>query len=88
MRTLSTLGLSFLAICSLAGVAAGATHGITSSSSFQKSHLRVSSTRELRSRKSLPDDKSAAAYVIAGSGLMSLGLLFGHIRQRPGVRIH
>ena len=32
-----------------------------------------------------PDSKgqSSVAYVVAGCGLMSLGLLFGHIRHKP-----
>jgi len=79
MSQLPTIRLGLLLLGSLAGFASAA--------SQPGNHVHASLTRTSSAQKTKPSGPSSLAYVVAGSGLMSLGLLFGHIRQRPATRI-
>jgi hypothetical protein len=86
MGTLSTFGLGFLLLSSLAGIASAASPSDVASDSLNRKYLRASMTRVSRTQKTIPDARTSAAYVVFGSGLMSLGLFFGHIRQRSSAK--
>ncbi len=65
-----------------------ASASVASKNAFHENHLGASLTRVSRGANAKEDAQSSAAYVVAGCGLMSLGLLLGHTRQRSssGVR--
>lgn len=69
-------------LASLAVVALATPRPNTPAASFNRSHLRASLTRLPKIQSQRVDTETSVAYVVAGSGLMSLGLLFGHTRQR------
>ena len=56
---------------------------LSTASTLGRDHSQVSLTRVSADQKQVHDEHASVVYVLAGSGLMSLGLLFGHIRQKP-----
>jgi hypothetical protein len=79
----SILSLSFAMTLAMAA----APEPKTGAHAFTRNHLGASLTKASANQKTTSTARESAAYVVAGSSLMSLGLLFANIRQRPRVQI-